>query len=87
MGDMLNMERLNALPHPLWAAVHVNDWWPVESIDVETGLMRIDVCGLLQIEMFGGLFGLRDNDGVVYEVDDFYNEAAQPAPAPNASEE
>lgn len=71
MSDLLDMAKLNALPQPLYAR-YFSTWWPVESIDVETGLMRIDVCGKLDVLLFGGLLGLRDANGVVYDTDDFY---------------
>lgn len=74
--DMLNMDKINALPPSLWAKVG-GMFWPVHDIDVETGLMRIDVCGQLQVEMFGGVTKLRDGTGAEHEVDDFYNEDQQ----------
>ena len=54
MSDLLNMEFINSLPQPLlmqeWGS-RGDDWlWPVESIDVQSGIMRIDVCGMLQVK-------------------------------------
>jgi hypothetical protein len=49
MSDLLNMELINSLPQPLWVSSNGKDWWwPVYDICVETGLVRIDVCGKLQ---------------------------------------
>ena len=74
MTDKLNMGAINALQHPLMARFCGGDVWPVYDIDVETGLMRIDVCGLLQTKHFGDVTEVRDGDGGVHEPDDFYND-------------
>lgn len=71
MSDLLNMDRLNSLPQPLWVNSS-GTWWPVHDIDVETGLLRIDVCGMLDVLHFSGVTGLRDGDGNEHDPDDFY---------------
>lgn len=76
MCDLLSMDKINALPHPLFANTGGGTWWPVCDIDVQTGFMRIDVMGKLDVLHFGGLICLRDADGIEHDVDDFYNEAA-----------
>ena len=73
MTDKLNMEALNQLPHPITAEFGGGDHWPVEDIDVTTGLMRIDVVGKLQIKEFCEVVTLRDADGGEHDPDDFYN--------------
>ncbi len=85
-GDLLNMERLNSLPHPLYVA-HIGAWWPVHDIDVQTGLIRIDVSGKLDVLHFGGITGLRDANGAEHNLDSFYIEhstedGAAPSVAP-----
>lgn len=71
MSDLLDMDRLNSLPQPLWVNSSAT-WWPVHDIDVETGLLRIDVCGMLDVLHFGGITGLRDAHGNEHDPDDFY---------------
>lgn len=72
MADKLNMEAINALPHPLIARFCGGDRWPVYDIDVETGLMRIDVCGLLQVKEFCEVMEIHDADGYEHDSDDFW---------------
>lgn len=67
MVDLLDMEKLNALPQPLWV-----NGWPVYDIDVETGLYRIDVCGMLDIDHWGGVITFKDALGNSHDADDFY---------------
>lgn len=74
MTDKLNMEAINALPHPLIARFCGGEEWPVLDICVETGLMRIDVCGRTQPMHFSDVTDLRDGDGETHDADDFYNE-------------
>ena len=76
MADLLNIEKINALPHPLAAVQWGGGSWsfPVHDIDVETGMMRIDVCGLLQVTHFSEVKFLRDGDGIDHDSDIFYIE-------------
>jgi hypothetical protein len=74
MNDKLKMDAINALPHPLIARFCGGDIWPVHDIDVETGLMRIDVCGRLQVKEFAEVMEVRDGDGGLHDPDDFYND-------------
>jgi len=78
MTDMLNMAYINSLPQPLFAREYGNDWWwPVNDIEVETGLYRIDVCGKLEVKHIGGTAEFRDADGGLHDVEDFYLESAE----------
>jgi hypothetical protein len=72
--DLLNMQALNALPQPFMARFCGGDTWPVYDIEVETGLMRIDVCGKLQVMLFADVMELTDCDGVKHDPDSFYLE-------------
>lgn len=73
--DLLDMEKINSLPHPL-SAWHLGRFWPIHDIDVQTGLMRIDACGMLDVLHFGGLIQFRDSDGKIHDPEDFYLEEA-----------
>lgn len=94
VSDLLDMSRINALPHPLFACTGGGWWWPIHDIDVETGLMRIDVMGKLDISEFGSILRIRDADGTEHATDDFYTDAPLPdtlypnndAPVPVAPE-
>jgi len=65
--DMLDMEYINSLPQPLW-----DGEWPVYDIEVETGLYRIDVCGLLEVRHIDRCMMMKDATGKTHYVGDFY---------------
>lgn len=65
-SDRLDMKYINSLPHPLW-----DGNWPVHDIDVETGLYRIDVCGLLEVRHIDDCFSMKDANGDDHWVCDF----------------
>jgi hypothetical protein len=64
--DRLDMAYINSLPLPLW-----DGDWPVYDIDVETGLYRIDVCGLLEVRHIDRCFTMKDSTGKTHYVGDF----------------
>ncbi len=74
MSDLLRMDHINSLPQPFIAHFCGGDEWPVYDIDVETGLLRIDVCGLLQIMEIGEVIFFRDLEGIEHDVDSFYRD-------------
>lgn len=75
MADLLDMNRINALPLPLFVRELGSDhWWPVHDIEVQTGLMRIDVCGLLDVTRFIMQAEIKDGNGKLHDPEDFYNE-------------
>lgn len=76
MADLLNMERINALPQPLFMREYGSHawWWPVNDIEVGTGLLRIDVCGLLEVKHIGDVAQIRDADGILHDPDTLYSD-------------
>lgn len=76
MSDLLRMDFINSLTQPLW----VRQWgresfdWPVYDICVETGLMRIDVCGKLDKLHICDIAQFKDDYGTVYDSDVFYSD-------------
>lgn len=73
--DRLDLEYINSLPQPFQAHILGGGEWPVQDIDVQTGLVRIDVCGLLQVIHVTDTQYFRDADGNDHAPDDFYLEA------------
>ena len=73
MTDRLDMDAINALPQPLVARFGGGHDWPVHDIDVQTGLMRIDVCGKLDVKHFSEVLTLVA-DGEEHDADRFWNE-------------
>lgn len=71
-ADLLDMDHINSLPQPLFAMTWHGTWWPVHDIEVQTGLVRIDVCGKLDVKPVGDIRKFRDDIGHEHEPDDFY---------------
>lgn len=76
MSDLLNIDLINSLPQPLWVSRKGKGWWwPVYDICVETGLVRIDVCGKLQANHITEWWYVRDDAQVIHETETFYLES------------
>lgn len=78
MSDLLKMDYINGLPQPLFVSFFGGSEWPVHDIDVQTGLLRIDVCGMLDVKHIGSARIFRDADGVEHDPDNFYCEEPKP---------
>ncbi len=74
MADLLDMTYINSLPQPFVVKLLGDDTfsWGVHDIDVETGLLRIDVCGLLDAKHISDVKMFRDDCGKEHHPDDFY---------------
>lgn len=73
--DLLDMDWINSLPQTLMAgdsSCGKRIWWPVNDFEVQTGLYRIDVCGLLQVCHIGDHFVFMDGNGVEHSYEDFF---------------
>lgn len=74
MTDLLRMDYINSLPQP-FIATQLGGWrWPVYDIEVECGLVRIDVMGKLQVLAIMEFTSFMDAHGVEHDVDSFFNE-------------
>lgn len=72
-SDLLDINYINSLPQPLTARKYGDKYFMgVFDIEVQTGLVRIDVCGLLDINHISDFQEFRDDCGRVYHSDDFY---------------
>lgn len=75
MTDMLRLEFINSLPQPFMARFCGDTlWWPIHDFEVRCALVRIDVCGKLQVKGFGEVMEIRDGDGATHEPDTFYTD-------------
>ncbi len=72
MSELLNIEYINNLPQPFMATFCGGDEWPIYDIDVETGLLRIDVVGMLEIKEIGEVMFFTDEAGEVHDAETFY---------------
>lgn len=87
MNDLLDMDYINSLPQPFMAEYWVNDkryWWPVNDFEVQTGLYRIDVCGLLQVCHIGDHFVFMDGSGKEHNYEDFFADSERATGASHA---
>ncbi|WP_311272207.1 MULTISPECIES: hypothetical protein [unclassified Rhizobium] len=81
MSDLLRMDYINSLPQPFLARFCGDkDFWPVNDFEVGTGLMRIDVCGLLDVKHFGEVMEIKDGNDVTHDPDTFYSDWTDEAP-------
>lgn len=71
MTDKLRLDYINSLPQP-FIAKFPSEQWEVYDIDVETGLVRVLVCGLLEIRHIGEVISFIDADNQPHYPDDFY---------------
>ena len=74
MSDLLSLDAINSLQHPLIAHFCGGDKWEVYDIDVETGLMRVVVCGPTQVMHFSDVLYLEDGNGTKHDTDYMYLE-------------
>ena len=74
MADILNMKLINSLPQPFYIRLlgYKKIMWPVESICVETGMARIDVCGMLQATHISEFSFMQTADGDVIDIESLY---------------
>jgi hypothetical protein len=79
MSDKLRIDYINRLPQPLIAAQIGDGYqWPVSEIDVETGLMIIDVVGKTQPLHISEVREFIDADGGRHDPDTFYTDYEPP---------
>lgn len=70
------MDYINALPQPLWVRkVGEKEFhFPLFDIDVETGMLRTDVCGMLDVGHIADVAEFRDADGGIHDSETFYTD-------------
>jgi hypothetical protein len=76
-NDLLDMAYINSLPQPFVGRMLGGYWWPIYDLEVETGLVRIDVCGLLDVKHISDFTAFRDDTGYVHPAEGFYIDATQ----------
>lgn len=78
--DKLRMDYINSLPQPfLIRFAGDKNFWPVHDIDVESGCLRIDVCGLLECRHIGEAIEFLDADSNKHDPETFYSDYAEVA--------
>jgi len=74
-GDLLNSVKFNALPSPVTARMCGGGEWWIEMLCVQTGAMRLDVCGQIDLGHFSEVMELIDYNGGKHDPDDFWIDA------------
>jgi hypothetical protein len=69
-GDTLDCELINSLGHLV--GVKRGSEYDIESVCVQTGVTRMNVCGLVDIVDFIEFEKIIGEDGVERDVDEFY---------------
>lgn len=77
------MDHINSLPQPFMATFIGGDEWPIHDIDAQTGLIRIDVCGKLQIKHISDVRSFQDMNGINHDSETFYSDYEQPSNSAN----
>jgi hypothetical protein len=81
--DRLRMDYINSLPQPFLVRLCGDKTkWQLVDIDVQTGLLRFDVCGKLQVGHIGEVAEFIDAEGNSHEPDSFYWEASSTTKSP-----
>lgn len=70
-GDILNFDMINAAGQ-LYA-----DGWPIYEVCVQTGLMKLDVCGKLDNARWSEIIKLTNDNGEDLDSDSFYLEETE----------
>lgn len=73
-GDILNIEKFNELPSPVTARLMGGDEYWIDTLCVQTGLMRLDISGQIDLSEFCMVKTLIDSDGNEHDPDDFWIE-------------
>ena len=69
------MEKFNSLPSPVTAVLCGGGGYWIETLCVQTGLMRLDVSGKVDHRHFSEVMKLVDIDGGKHNPDDFWLDA------------
>ena len=73
-GDVINGKMFNSLSGPVTARmIGGGEYW-IETLCIQTGCMRIDVCGKIDFTEFSMVLVLIDADGAEHDPDDFWLE-------------
>lgn len=72
-NDILDIDKFNALPHPVTAILYgdTSGYW-IETLCVQTGCMRLDVMGQIDLCHFDSVKQLVDIDGGKHDPDEFW---------------
>lgn len=74
MADLLRLDYINSLPQPFLATLIGNGGeWELHDIDVQTGLLRINACGMLDVMEISDVKYFTDLNGVKHDPDTFYS--------------
>ncbi len=73
-GDKIDIVKFNALPGPVTARLCGGAEWWIETLCVQTALMRVDVCGQTDRHCFSEVMALIDADGIEHDPETFWTD-------------
>src|SRR6185436_3536472 len=76
-GDLLDIAYINSLPQPFIGRMLGGYRWPIHDFEVQTGLIRVDVCGKLDVVHIADFTSFRDANGHEHPAEGFYIDATQ----------
>lgn len=74
-NDLLDLDYINSLPQPFIGITLRGMRWTIHDIEVETGLVRIDVHGMLDFLTISDFRGFIDANGIEHSSDSFFVDA------------
>ena len=74
-SDLLDIDYINSLPQPFLGRALGGREWHINDFDVESGMLRINVSGCLQLMHIGDFTAFRDADQIWRSADAFYADA------------
>lgn len=72
MNDLLNFDYINSLPQPFSATLVGDDDWPVIDICVKSGIVRLDICGAVDIMDISDVVCFTDSLGSIHYAETFF---------------
>lgn len=76
-GDQFSYDFINSkgqLYVQQWGDTGNSWWWPLLEFCVQTGCISVDVCGMRQPMHFDNVKHFRDDNGTIYDPEEFYLE-------------
>lgn len=72
--DKLKADEINRIPGPFLVRFFGSDWqWEVIDVEVETALIRINVCGLSEVKCFCEVADIQDINGQHHDPDELWH--------------
>ena len=78
MSELLRFDYINSLPQPFLATLLGGDDWLVVDICVVSGIVRLDICGAVDIMDISDVVFFTDSLGSIHYAENFFTEYENP---------